>query len=66
MLAGMSHRRKAGIAETRFRGMNATAEARKRSCGTESGLQRLEDFFYSSLSPRLSRDMTEEAAEKAE
>jgi len=30
MLAGMSHRYKARIAETRFRGMNADAGTRKR------------------------------------
>ncbi|MBQ8723958.1 MAG: hypothetical protein IJY80_06710, partial [Opitutales bacterium] len=30
MLAGMSHRRKAGGAATRFRGMNANAGTRKR------------------------------------
>lgn len=30
MLAGMSHRRKAGAAETRFRGMNADAGTRRR------------------------------------
>ena len=46
MLAGMPHRRKAGAAGTRFRGMNAAAETRERSRGTESGLQRLEDFPF--------------------
>lgn len=46
MLAGMPHRRKAGIAGTRFRGMNAGAGTRKRSRVTESGLQRLEGFFF--------------------
>lgn len=45
-----------GAAGTRFRGMNAAAETRERSRGTESGLQRLEDFslFQVSAFPRRS------------
>ena len=46
MLAGMSHRRKAGGTGTCFRGMNAGADARKCSALRNLAYSTFEGFFF--------------------